>query len=48
LLAGTDVLMQQIKAGMSEDEIKETWKPDLDQYKEMRAKYLLYPDHSNE
>jgi uncharacterized protein YbbC (DUF1343 family) len=48
LLAGTDVLMQQIKAGMSEDEIKETWKPDLDQYKKIRAKYLLYPDHSNE
>lgn len=43
-LAGNDKLIQQIKAGMTEDEIKESWKPELEIYKKMRKKYLLYPD----
>ncbi len=43
LLAGTPVLKQQIKDGLTEDQIRESWKPDLDKYKEMRKKYLLYP-----
>ncbi len=43
-LAGTDVLRKQILAGKSEQEIKESWKPELDAYKQMRKKYLLYPD----
>lgn len=44
LLAGTDQLRKQIIAGMNEEEIRETWKEDLDNYKEMREKYLLYEE----
>ncbi len=29
---------------MNEEEIRETWKEDLDNYKEMRKKYLLYEE----
>lgn len=43
-LAGTDELRKQIIAGKSEEEIRASWKEDLDTYKEMRKKYLLYPD----
>ena len=42
-LAGTAKLKQQVRAGMSEDQIRETWKKDLETYQEMRRKYLLYP-----
>lgn len=42
-LAGNTVLRQQVKDGLTEDQIRETWKKDLDVYKEMRKKYLLYP-----
>ncbi len=41
--AGNDLLAEQIKAGLSEEEIRETWQADLTRYKAMRAKYLLYP-----
>lgn len=44
LLAGTDQLRKQIIAGMNEEEIRETWKENLDNYKEMRKKYLLYEE----
>ena len=40
--AGTEKLQQQIEAGLSETEIKTTWKKDLDAYKAMRKAYLLY------
>ena len=43
-LAGTDELMHQIENGMTEDEIISTWQKDLDQYKLLRKKYLLYQD----
>lgn len=43
-LAGSDELMQQIKAGLSETEIRLSWQDDLQAFKEMRKKYLLYPD----
>ena len=46
-LAGTDQLRKQIKAGMSEVEIRASWEPALSQYKEIRKKYLLYPDVKN-
>ncbi|MDA9555042.1 DUF1343 domain-containing protein [Pelobium sp.] len=42
-LAGNDVLMQQIKDGKSESEIRTSWKKGLDDYKLKRKKYLLYP-----
>lgn len=44
LLAGTKEFRQQIKAGMSEVEIRSTWQPQLDTYKAMRKRYLLYKD----
>ena len=43
ILAGTTVLKQQIKDGLTEDQIRESWKEDLEKYKEVRKKYLLYP-----
>jgi uncharacterized protein YbbC (DUF1343 family) len=44
LLAGTDELIAQIREGHSESDIKETWQPGLEKYKQLRKKYLLYPD----
>lgn len=48
LLAGTKKLRQQILQGLSEDEIRASWQPALEQYKQMRKKYLLYPDYPTE
>jgi len=42
-LAGNDILMQQIKSGKTENEIKASWQPKLDAFKRIRKKYLLYP-----
>lgn len=44
LLAGNAVLAEQIEKGLSETEIKTSWEKDLQEYKEMRKKYLLYKD----
>ena len=41
-LAGNDSLRKQIVAGLSEKQIRETWKADLEKYKIIRQKYLLY------
>ena len=41
-LAGTYDLKQQIIAGKSEEEIRQSWEPGLSQYKNIRKKYLLY------
>ena len=43
-LAGTDELRKQIIAGTSEEEIRNSWQPALDNYILMRKKYLLYKD----
>ncbi|WP_134088120.1 exo-beta-N-acetylmuramidase NamZ domain-containing protein [Olivibacter sp. XZL3] len=43
-LAGNNQLIEQIKAGMTEEQIKNSWKPELEAYKKMRKNYLLYPD----
>ena len=45
LLAGTDVLRKQIVQGLSEETIRATWKKELDDYKKMRKKYLLYREN---
>ena len=42
LLAGNDVLIQQIRDGLSEDEIIATWQEGLLEFKEKREQYLLY------
>ena len=41
-LAGTPVLKAQIRDGLTEEQIKATWQADLNVYRKMRAKYLLY------
>ena len=40
--AGTEKLQQQIEADLSEEEINISWQSDLDKFKKIRAKYLLY------
>jgi uncharacterized protein YbbC (DUF1343 family) len=42
-LAGTENLKQQIIAGKSEKEIRQSWEPGLSAFKQTRRKYLLYP-----
>ncbi len=42
-LAGTAILKEQIQQGLSEQQIRESWKRDLEAYQSMRQKYLLYP-----
>jgi uncharacterized protein YbbC (DUF1343 family) len=43
-LAGTTQLRKQIVEGLSEDKIRASWQKDLEAYKGMRKKYLLYTD----
>jgi uncharacterized protein YbbC (DUF1343 family) len=43
-LAGNSILKEQIRSGLSEEQIRESWKPELNLYKAMRKKYLLYED----
>ena len=44
LRAGNYELEEQIKAGMTPEQIKATWQPGLDSFKQVRKKYLMYPD----
>ncbi|MAT54350.1 MAG: hypothetical protein CMN32_07685 [Saprospirales bacterium] len=43
-LAGTAELRKQLQAGMTESAIRASWKPGIDSFKQIRKKYLLYPD----
>jgi uncharacterized protein YbbC (DUF1343 family) len=43
-LAGNAELMQHIKAGRSEVDIRKSWQPKLQEFKKIRKKYLLYTD----
>ena len=43
-LAGNDVLRNQIVKGLTDEEIRNSWKPELDKFKVIRKKYLLYKD----
>ena len=40
--AGTPLLQQQVENGMTNDEIKATWQADLEDFRRIRAKYLIY------
>ena len=42
-LAGVAEFKEQVIAGKSVKEIRDSWEPGLSGYKEMRKKYLLYP-----
>ena len=46
LLSGSDELRTMIIEGYNEDEIKEVWKEDIESFKQLRRKYLLYPEES--
>jgi uncharacterized protein YbbC (DUF1343 family) len=41
-LAGNKSLQKQIESGMSEEKIRETWQDNLNHFKEIRKKYLIY------
>lgn len=43
LLCGNDDLLQQLKDGCSEDEMRDSWEPALSEFKKLRKKYLIYP-----
>ena len=43
-LAGNAVLMQQIKEGKTEVEIRKSWEPGLTEFKKIRKQYLMYAD----
>jgi uncharacterized protein YbbC (DUF1343 family) len=43
-LAGTDKLQKQIEAGVDKYTIRASWKKELEAFKKIRRKYLLYPD----
>jgi len=42
-LAGNSQLMQQIKEGKTMEEIRASWQPGLENFKKIRARYLIYP-----
>ena len=41
-LSGSNVLQQQIEQGLTEEEIRASWKKGLEQFELVRTKYLLY------
>ncbi len=41
-LAGNETLQQMIKAGKNTKQIKKTWQNDLNEFKKIRSKYLIY------
>jgi uncharacterized protein YbbC (DUF1343 family) len=44
LRAGNSELMEQIREGKAAWWIRNTWKEDLEAFREIRKKYLLYRD----
>lgn len=43
-LAGSDELRKQLINGQSEKEIRNSWRADLENYKKIQAKYIIYPN----
>lgn len=43
-LAGNDKLMKQVKDGKSAEEIRASWQNDIEKFRQIRKKYLLYKD----
>lgn len=43
-LAGNSKLQEQIKAGIEQDVIRDSWQPGLQAFRQIRKKYLLYKD----
>ena len=44
ILSGNGTLMEQIKAGATEADLRKSWQPKLAAFKKIRKKYLLYAD----
>lgn len=42
-IAGTQKLQEQLSAGQNEKQIRKTWEKDLEDFRAIRQKYLLYP-----
>jgi len=42
-LSGSDQLRKQITSGASKETIRKSWEKDLEEFKKIRKKYLLYP-----
>lgn len=42
-LAGNEKLRKQIEHGLSESEIRQSWQTDLEHFKKLRSRYLIYP-----
>lgn len=42
-LAGTETLRIQIESGLSQEKIQQSWQPGINNFKNIRSKYLLYP-----
>lgn len=43
-LTGSSIMRQMILEGKTEQEIRKSWQPQLDEFKQIRKKYLLYED----
>jgi uncharacterized protein YbbC (DUF1343 family) len=43
-LAGSAILEEQIRQGLTEEEIRKSWEPALSNFKRIRKKYLIYAD----
>ncbi|MDY6800237.1 MAG: DUF1343 domain-containing protein [Bacteroidota bacterium] len=43
-ISGSSTLNKQIIEGLSAEEIRESWQPELEKFKKIRNKYLIYPD----
>jgi hypothetical protein len=43
-LSGSSTLQMQIKEGREEESIRAQWQKGIQAFKEIRKKYLLYPD----
>ena len=41
-IAGNSILKEQIISGVSEKEIRQSWRPKLEKFKKIREKYLIY------
>lgn len=40
--AGNTTLQEQLESGLSAEEIEHSWKPEVDNFKKIRSKYLMY------
>lgn len=43
-LTGTETFRKQVEQGLTEEAIRKSWQPGLDQFKKIRRKYLLYAE----